>query len=119
MTVTDTRRNIAVASSLTEARAAYVAARPKSQALHKRALAVMPGGNTQILTAAVADALDERGERMRERFFVDMMRAGICLARRGMAALSLPMAQAELDRFVSAVAEFVEGRGSPLRSIAH
>jgi glutamate-1-semialdehyde 2,1-aminomutase len=42
-------RNSDLASALTEAREAYVAARPASQALHERARAVMPGGNTRTV----------------------------------------------------------------------
>jgi glutamate-1-semialdehyde 2,1-aminomutase len=44
---------------------------------------------------------------LREVFFFDMLEAGLYLARRGMAALSLPIGAAELDRFVAAVTEFV------------
>lgn len=39
--------NSDVASSVAEARAAYVARRPRSEALHQRARAAMPGGNTR------------------------------------------------------------------------
>jgi glutamate-1-semialdehyde 2,1-aminomutase len=49
-------------------------------------------------------------EGLRELFFFDMMEAGIYLARRGMAALSLPVGEAEMDRFIAAVAEFVAVR---------
>jgi glutamate-1-semialdehyde 2,1-aminomutase len=49
-------------------------------------------------------------EGLRELFFFDMLAAGLYLARRGMVALSLPVGQAELDRFVGAVAEFVAMR---------
>jgi glutamate-1-semialdehyde 2,1-aminomutase len=45
-------------------------------------------------------------EGLRELFFFDMLEAGVYLARRGMAALSLPVGQAEIDRFVAAVDEF-------------
>jgi glutamate-1-semialdehyde 2,1-aminomutase len=45
-------------------------------------------------------------EKLRELFFFDMLEAGIYLARRGMAALSLPVGEAECGRFVAAVEEF-------------
>ena len=52
---------------------------------------------------------------LRELFFLDMLAAGLYLARRGMVALSLPVGAAELDRFTGAVREFVQGRGALLR----
>ena len=42
-------RNSDLASALTEVCEAYVAARPASRALHERARAVMPGGNTRTV----------------------------------------------------------------------
>ncbi|MCS6889999.1 MAG: aminotransferase class III-fold pyridoxal phosphate-dependent enzyme [Rhodovarius sp.] len=48
-----------------------------------------------------------REEALRELFFLDMMEAGIYLARRGMMTLSLPLADADIERAVAAVAEFV------------
>ncbi len=56
---------------------------------------------------------------LRELFFFDMLRDGLYLARRGMVALSLPVQQSDLDRFVAAVSEFVQSRGPLLRQIAH
>lgn len=53
---------------------------------------------------------------LRELFFLDMLAGGLYLARRGMVALSLPVGQAELDRFVQAVGEFVHARGALLSS---
>jgi glutamate-1-semialdehyde 2,1-aminomutase len=50
-------------------------------------------------------------EALRELFFLDMMEAGIYLARRGMAALSLPVAEAECARFTAAVEDFCAARG--------
>ncbi len=47
MSATATLGNSDIPSSVVEARAAYVAARPQSEALHRHALAVMPGGNTR------------------------------------------------------------------------
>ena len=54
---------------------------------------------------------------LRELFFFDMLEAGIYLARRGMIALTLPTADTDLDRFVDAVAGFVEARGEWLRGV--
>jgi glutamate-1-semialdehyde 2,1-aminomutase len=54
-------------------------------------------------------------EGLRELFFFDLLETGLYLARRGMVALSLPVGQAEIDRFVAAVAEFVAVRGALLR----
>ena len=45
-------------------------------------------------------------EALRELFFFDMLAAGIYIARRGMAALSLPVGEAECERAVAAVDEF-------------
>ena len=45
-------------------------------------------------------------EALRELFFFDMLAAGIYIARRGMAALSLPVGEAECERAVAAVEEF-------------
>ncbi|MBR0679241.1 aspartate aminotransferase family protein [Roseomonas eburnea] len=49
-------------------------------------------------------------EQMRELFFFDMLAAGIYLARRGMVALSLPVTDADCDRFLAAVEEFCAAR---------
>jgi glutamate-1-semialdehyde 2,1-aminomutase len=57
-----------------------------------------------------------REEQLRELFFFDMLEAGIYLARRGMVALSLPVAEVDLDRFAAAVAEFAENRADLLRT---
>ena len=55
-------------------------------------------------------AQTKREEGLRELFFLDMMQAGIYLARRGMAALSLPVSDADCARYVAAVEEFVAAR---------
>jgi glutamate-1-semialdehyde 2,1-aminomutase len=55
-------------------------------------------------------------ERLRELFFFDMLEAGIYLARRGMAALSLPVSDADTDRFVAAVDAFAETRAEHLKA---
>ncbi|RWK55907.1 aminotransferase class III-fold pyridoxal phosphate-dependent enzyme [Mesorhizobium sp.] len=49
-----------------------------------------------------------REDRLRELFFLDMVQAGFYLARRGMIALSLPVRQSDLDRFVDAVGGFAD-----------
>jgi len=60
---------------------------------------------------------DPVADGLRELFFFDMLEAGIYLARRGMAALSLPVGEAELDRFAAAVADFLRLRGPLLLDI--
>ena len=49
-------------------------------------------------------------DRLRELFFFDMLATGIYLARRGMAALSLPVAEADCARYIAAVEEFIATR---------
>ncbi len=49
-------------------------------------------------------------DKLRELFFLDMLAAGIYLARRGMAALSLPVTDADCARYVAAVEEFIAAR---------
>jgi glutamate-1-semialdehyde 2,1-aminomutase len=49
-------------------------------------------------------------EGLRELFFLDMMKAGIYIARRGMVALSLPVGEVELARYIAAVEEFCASR---------
>lgn len=49
-------------------------------------------------------------DKLRELFFFDMLAAGIYLARRGMAALSLPVAEADCARYIAAVEEFIAAR---------
>ncbi|WP_255569135.1 aspartate aminotransferase family protein [Neoroseomonas alba] len=60
------------------------------------------------ITAPYKATVEE--EQMRELFFFDMLAAGIYLARRGMVALSLPVGDAECDRFLAAVEEFCAAR---------
>jgi glutamate-1-semialdehyde 2,1-aminomutase len=74
-------------------------------------------GIGSMMTVHFRQPTPERGyaatpgeEALRELFFLDMLEAGIYLARRGMVALSLPVGEAEMDRFVSTVAEFAEIR---------
>ena len=49
-------------------------------------------------------------DALRELFFFDMLAAGIYIARRGMAALSLPIGEPECERYVAAVDEFCASR---------
>ncbi|WP_342449436.1 aspartate aminotransferase family protein [Falsiroseomonas frigidaquae] len=56
-------RNSDLASAVAEAREAYVAAHPASQALHERARQVMPGGNTRsVLMYSPFPTAMEKGE---------------------------------------------------------
>ncbi|MQX41871.1 aminotransferase class III-fold pyridoxal phosphate-dependent enzyme [Sinorhizobium meliloti] len=55
---------------------------------------------------------------LRELFFLDMLEAGFYLARRGMLALSLPLEQRHLNRFVEAVGEFATSRQRFLGSVS-
>ncbi len=47
-------------------------------------------------------------ERYRELFFFDMLDAGFYLARRGFIALSIPVTDAQLDRFCEAAADWCD-----------
>jgi glutamate-1-semialdehyde 2,1-aminomutase len=55
-------------------------------------------------------AATEAENKLRELFFFDLLGAGIYLARRGMAALSLPVTEADCARYVAAVEEFIATR---------
>jgi glutamate-1-semialdehyde 2,1-aminomutase len=55
-------------------------------------------------------AASQAEDRLRELFFFDMLATGIYLARRGMAALSLPVAEADCARYIAAVEEFIATR---------
>lgn len=61
-------------------------------------------------------ALDQIMQQLLKLFHLDMMDAGIYLARRGFIALSLPMREADTDRFEAAVEEFLTARGSVVRA---
>ena len=52
---------------------------------------------------------------LRELFHLDMLERGFYFARRGMIALSLEVGDPELDRFVEAVADFLQARSPLLR----
>jgi glutamate-1-semialdehyde 2,1-aminomutase len=54
-------------------------------------------------------------QALRELFFFDMLEQGIWMAPRGMINLSLPISDADTDRFVAAVEDFIEARGSLLK----
>ena len=64
-----------------------------------------------IVTPADAAAGDQK---LKELFFFDMLAAGIWLARRGMMTLCLPIGDAECDKLVAAVEEFLSARASLL-----
>jgi glutamate-1-semialdehyde 2,1-aminomutase len=64
-----------------------------------------------------ADAAQGRQD-LKELFFFDMLERGIYLARRGMLILSLPIGQAECDRLVDAVEEFIAARAPLMRTEA-
>jgi glutamate-1-semialdehyde 2,1-aminomutase len=49
---------------------------------------------------------------LRELFFHDMLASGIYMAARGMITLSLPLTEADCDRLVDAVEEFLASRRS-------
>ncbi len=60
-------------------------------------------------------AATEAEDKLRELFFFDMLAGGLYLARRGMAALSLPVGDADCARYVAAVEEFASARRPLLR----
>jgi glutamate-1-semialdehyde 2,1-aminomutase len=69
----------------------------------------------QFTAAPVRSPADVPGNlELRELFFLDMLMQDIWLARRGMAALSLPVGETECQRFVMAVREFIDSRRSLL-----
>jgi len=57
----------------------------------------------------------EREAALRELFFLDLVSAGLYLARRGMVSLSLPVGDAECDALVAAVEEFCAVRAPLIR----
>jgi glutamate-1-semialdehyde 2,1-aminomutase len=68
----------------------------------------------QPITTPYAATPEE--EQRRELFFLDLLQAGFYLARRGMVALSLPLAPLDLERFLTAFQEFLQTRGPLLRA---
>ena len=55
--------------------------------------------------------MPQRRDQLMKLFHLDMIDQGIYLARRGYVTLSLPMVEADHDRLVQAVDEFLELRG--------
>ena len=72
------------------------------------AVHTMRGPVTCPEDAAKSDA------KLKELFFFDMLAHGIWLARRGMLTVSLPIGDAECDKLVAAVEEFLSARRSLL-----
>jgi glutamate-1-semialdehyde 2,1-aminomutase len=68
---------------------------------------------TQPITSAAAIATSNQDAK--ELFYFDMVAAGIWIARRGFVALNIMIGDAEADRFVAAVDEFVSARKALLR----
>ena len=60
---TAARRNRTLDDALLEARATYVARRPKSKAQHQAARTVMPGGNTEMSVELIQPIAMEEGLR--------------------------------------------------------
>jgi glutamate-1-semialdehyde 2,1-aminomutase len=56
----------------------------------------------------------EGNTALRQLFHLDMIERGIWMAPRGMINLSLPITEADIERFVAAVEEFIETRRSLL-----
>ncbi len=93
----------------------------RGEALRTRLNALSPAmqwtGLGSLLTAhfhqgAIRRPADIAGDGagLRELFHLDMLDRGFYVARRGMAALSLEIGDAELDGFVAAVTEFLDSR---------
>ena len=55
--------------------------------------------------------------KLKELFFFDMLAHGIWIARRGMMTLCLPIGDAECDKLVGAVEEFLSSRQSLLDKV--
>jgi glutamate-1-semialdehyde 2,1-aminomutase len=70
-----------------------------------------------FVSGPIANAADLAPEQPKliELFFFDLLARGIWIARRGMVALSLPIADQECDALAEAVQEFLEAR-APLLS---
>jgi glutamate-1-semialdehyde 2,1-aminomutase len=68
---------------------------------------------TQPIKSAAAIATSNQDAK--ELFYFDMVAAGIWIARRGFVALNIMIGDAEADRFVAAVDEFVSARKALLR----
>jgi glutamate-1-semialdehyde 2,1-aminomutase len=57
------------------------------------------------------DDTDHQNDALKELFFLDMLEAGIYLARRGFIALTLAIGDDELDRFAATVEDVLRSRG--------
>jgi glutamate-1-semialdehyde 2,1-aminomutase len=60
-------------------------------------------------------ATENRMGELLKLFHLDMIAAGIYLARRGFVALSLPMREPDVARFEAALDEFLATRGALVR----
>jgi glutamate-1-semialdehyde 2,1-aminomutase len=68
---------------------------------------------TQPIKSAAAIATSNQDAK--ELFYFDMVAAGIWIARRGFVALNIMIGDAEADRFVAAVEEFISARKALLK----
>lgn len=75
---------------------------------------IQPHFRTGDLIRRYSASASEEG--LLELFFFDMLERGIYLARRGMVAMSLPVGEAECERFVEAVDAFCTTRGPLMRA---
>ena len=74
-------------------------------------------GSTRSGTPALTAAdIASSNQDVKELFFFDMSAAGIWIARRGFVALNVMIGDAEGDRFVAAVEEFVSARKALLQA---
>jgi glutamate-1-semialdehyde 2,1-aminomutase len=72
--------------------------------------------NVHVTAAPIRRPADLPADtRLRDLFFFDMLNRGFYLARRGFIALSLMISDADADRFVQAVAAFLETYAALLR----
>lgn len=69
---------------------------------------IQPHFRSEPVLRPYASSATEDG--LRELFFLDLMAAGIYIARRGMVAMSLPVGDAECARYVAAVDAFCAAR---------
>jgi glutamate-1-semialdehyde 2,1-aminomutase len=49
-------------------------------------------------------------DRLRELLFLDLLEKGIYIARRGFIALSLPITDADIERFLGSIKEVLQRR---------
>ncbi|QYU66353.1 hypothetical protein J4558_15330 [Leptolyngbya sp. 15MV] len=60
------------------------------------------------------EELANADDRIRELIFLDLLERGFYIARRGFIALSLPLTEADLDRFVAALEQILLDRAAVL-----